>query len=108
MAEVSKLAAAAALPLPLLERSNSCAMLSPAITAMRSAPVIFPESRISRMRRSMNCTACSNSARRFRQLLQQRVEARGRGGDARIQRTVLLQRAAELALQGFIFRAQPM
>src|ERR1700681_4098454 len=137
MPAVSKLAARAALPLPLFERSNSCAMLSPAITAMRSVPLIFAESRISRIRRSTNCTACSNSsrsdsrqatrysrprmetssviegsstdsARRFRQLLQQRVESRGRGGDARIQRTVLLQRAAELALQGFVFGAQPM
>src|ERR1700676_4194063 len=50
----------------------------------------------------------TGSARRFRQLLQQRVESRGRGSDARIQRTVLLQRAAELALQGFVLRAQPM
>src|ERR1700688_4202968 len=50
----------------------------------------------------------TDSARRFRQLLQQRIESRGRGGDARIQRTVLLQRAAELALQGLVFRAQPM
>ena len=38
-------------------RSRSCAILSAAITAMRSAPAILPASRISRMRRSRNATA---------------------------------------------------
>src|SRR5450755_2886493 len=137
MPVLSKLAAGVALPLPLFERSNSCAMLSPAMTAMRSVPVIFPESRISRMRRSTNCTARSNSSRsdsrqatrysrprmetsrviegssidsacRFRQLLQKGVESRGGSGDARIQRSVLLQRTAELAIQRLVFGAQPM
>src|SRR5437868_13184769 len=52
--------------------------------------------------------SCTDSACRFRQLLEQRIKSRGRGGDARIQTTVLFQRTAELALEGLVFRAQPM
>src|SRR5215472_13738499 len=48
---------------PAFARSSSCAMFSAAITAMRSVPAILPESRISRMRLSRNCTACCSSSR---------------------------------------------
>src|SRR5438105_13545317 len=52
--------------------------------------------------------SATDSACRFRELLEQRIESRGRGGDARIQSTVLFQRPAALVLQGLVFRAQPM
>src|SRR5947207_4915719 len=47
----------------LFARNNSCAMLSAAITAMRSLPATFAESLISRIRWSRNCTASSSSSR---------------------------------------------
>ena len=48
---------------PRRSRSSSCAMLSAAITAMRSVPLTLPASRISRMRRSSSATASGSSSR---------------------------------------------
>src|SRR5213593_3023084 len=123
---------------PLLARSTSCAILSAAITAMRSVPATFPESRISRIRWSRNCTACSNSSRSdslhatrysrpridtsrvsersstgslvcgLGQLLQERIEARSRGRHARRERPMLLLGAHQLALERFILGPHPM